>query len=357
MSAMRIMIVSDAWHPQVNGVVRTLDETVRQLRVLGHEVAMITPDQFTSFPCPTYPEIRLALSGWGAVGRRIAAFAPDAVHISTEGPLGLAARRWCLRHDFPFTTAYHTRFPEYVAARLPIPVAMMWRYVRWFHRPARRILAATPTLRRELADQGLGQVAHWGRGVDHRLFHPDRAGHAAFDSLTRPIQLCVGRVAVEKNIEAFLRADTPGTKVIVGDGPALASLRTAYPDTVFLGKLGGEALAAAYAGADVFVFPSLTDTFGLVMIEALSCGTPVASFPVAGPIDIICDGAGVMDRDLGVAIGKALPCSRAAAADVGARHSWEDSTQQFLQALAPVNAAAVPDDDDHEVLVPLAKAA
>ncbi|MDP3784205.1 MAG: glycosyltransferase family 1 protein, partial [Sphingopyxis sp.] len=295
---MRILIVTDAWEPQVNGVVRTLQATIAELRKAGHEVSVVSPDLFRSIPCPSYPEIRLAFAGWRKVGRHIRAFAPQAIHISTEGPLGLAARRWCLKHGFPFTTAYHTRFPEYVAARLPLSPAFVWRFIRWFHRPARHIMVATRSLARELADQGLGQTMMWERGVDHQQFHADRAPHPAYAELPRPIQLYVGRVAVEKNIGAFLDVDRPGTKVVVGDGPALAALKAQHPDALFLGKLGGETLATAYAGADVFVFPSRTDTFGLVVIEALSCGTPVAAFPVPGPGDIIRDGAGALDVDL-----------------------------------------------------------
>ena len=340
---MRILIVSDAWEPQVNGVVRTLQATIAELRKAGHEVGVISPDLFRSVPCPSYPEIRLAFAGWRKVGRHIRAFAPQAIHISTEGPLGLAARRWCLRNDFPFTTAYHTRFPEYVAARLPLSPAFVWRFIRWFHRPARHIMVATRSLARELADQGLGQTMMWERGVDHDLFRPDRAPHPAYSDLPRPIQLYVGRVAVEKNIGTFLDIDRPGTKVIVGDGPSLAALKAQHPEALFLGKLGGEALAAAYAGADVFVFPSRTDTFGLVVIEALSCGTPVAAFPVPGPGDIIRDGAGALDEDLGRAIDTALTCDRDDAAALGARYSWTSCTAQFAQALSFVPADRTPE--------------
>lgn len=335
---MRILIVSDAWEPQVNGVVRTLQATVGELRAAGHEVGIVSPDLFRSLPCPSYPEIRLALAGGRRVGRHIRAFVPQAIHISTEGPLGMAARRWCIRNQFPFTTAYHTRFPEYVAARLPLSPAFVWRFIRWFHRPARHIMVATRSLARELADQGLTQTMMWERGVDHDLFRPDRAPHPAYAGLARPIQLYVGRVAVEKNIGAFLNAEQPGTKVVVGDGPALADLRAQHPGALFLGKLSGDALAAAYAGADVFVFPSRTDTFGLVIIEAMSCGTPVAAYPVPGPADIIRNGAGALDTDLDSAIAAALTCQRTAAAALGARYSWPACTAQFLKALTFVPA-------------------
>lgn len=339
---MRILIVSDAWEPQVNGVVRTLQATIGELRSAGHEVGVVSPDLFRSVPCPSYPEIRLAFAGWRKVGRHIAAFAPEAIHISTEGPLGLAARRWCIRNGFPFTTAYHTRFPEYVAARLPLSPAFVWRFIRWFHRPARHIMVATRSLARELAEQGLTQTMMWERGVDHDLFRPNREPHPAYDGLARPIQLYVGRVAVEKNIEAFLDTDQPGTKVIVGDGPALAELRARYPGALFLGKQTGAALASAYAGADVFVFPSRTDTFGLVIIEALSAGTPVAAFPVPGPADIVRDGAGALDENLDKAIAAALVCDRADAAALGARYNWAACTAQFAKALTFVPAGATP---------------
>ena len=339
---MRILIVTDAWTPQVNGVVRTLQATIAELRAKGHEVEVISPDLFRSIPCPTYGEIRLAFAGRRAVGQRIRAFAPQAIHISTEGPLGLAARRWCLANAFPFTTAYHTRFPEYVAARLPVSAAFVWRFIRWFHRPARHIMVATLSLRRELADQGLTQTMMWERGVDHALFRADHAPHSAFADLPRPIQLYVGRVAVEKNIEAFLGTAQPGTKVIVGDGPALAELRARHPEARFLGRMSGEELASAYAGADAFVFPSRTDTFGLVVIEALSCGTPVAAYPVPGPGDIVTGGAGALDENLDAAIAAALMCSRPDAAALGARYSWPRCTAQFLDALTfvPTKPAA-----------------
>ena len=340
---MRILIVTDAWTPQVNGVVRTLQATIGELRAKGHEVEVISPDLFRSIPCPTYGEIRLAFAGRRAVGRRIRSFSPQAIHISTEGPLGLAARRWCLANDFPFTTAYHTRFPEYVAARLPLSADFVWRFIRWFHRPARHIMVATRSLRRELADRGLEQTMMWERGVDHALFRAGRAPHPAFADLPRPIQLYVGRVAVEKNIEAFLDTAQPGTKIIVGDGPALADLRARYPQAHFLGKMNGEELASAYAGADVFVFPSRTDTFGLVVIEALSCGTPVAAYPVPGPGDIVTRGAGALDTDLDAAIAAALACDRADAAALGARYSWSGCTAQFLDALTFVPAEPAAD--------------
>jgi glycosyltransferase involved in cell wall biosynthesis len=333
---MRILIVTDAWVPQVNGVVRTLRSTAAALEGFGHEVARISPEQFRSLPCPTYPEIRLALASARAVGARIEAARPDAIHIATEGPLGLAARRWCLGRGLRFTTAYHTRFPEYVARRTGLPADWFWRYIRWFHRPAAAILAATPTLARELAQRGLPQCRPWGRGVDLARFRADAPRHPAFAGLARPIQLYVGRIAVEKNIEAFLEAPVPGAKVVVGDGPACAALRRRFPSARFVGAFHGDELASAYASADVLVFPSRTDTFGLVMIEALACGTPVAAFPVPGPADILNEEVGALRADLAVAIAAALTRSRAACAAHARAFSWEASARQFEAALVPL---------------------
>ena len=336
---MRIAIVTDAWSPQVNGVVRTLqsvrDELVRQ----GHDVLIVSPDLFYSMPCPTYPEIRLAFASTGSVGRMLEEFSPQAIHLATEGPVCLAARRWCLARDFPFTTAYHTQFPDYVAARTGVNPEWVWRYIRWFHSPAQSILASTASIADTLKTHGLTQIRHWGRGVDLSTFgNPvaDPAIRALAQDGNGPIQLYVGRVAIEKNIEAFLTATHPGTKVIVGDGPALASLRAKYPDAHFLGPKFGADLAAAYAAADVFVFPSKTDTFGLVMIEALACGTPVAAYPVTGPIDVLTPETGAMNDDLDQAIAEALTRDRAACRAYGQGFTWAKSAHQFLHALVPV---------------------
>jgi len=335
---MRIVIATDAWAPQINGVVRTLQAVSGELGAMGHEVCIVAPDQFRTIACPTYPEIRLALTTHAGVGRKIAAFGADAIHIATEGPIGLAARRHCLGRKAAFTTAYHTQFPDYVAERTGMPAEWFWRYIRWFHGPSSAVLASTPSVEAILAARGIGPVRRWGRGVDLALFRPGRPAHPAFVGMKRPIQLYVGRVAVEKNVEAFLACDTAGTKVIVGDGPALSALRRAYPDARFLGALHGEALAGAYAGADVLVFPSRTDTFGLVMIEALASGTPVAAYPVTGPIDILDPGSAAMDDDLRVAILGALGRDRAKAAAHGASFGWRQSAEQFLDALVPLVA-------------------
>lgn len=334
---MRIMIVTDAWTPQVNGVVRTLQTIRAELEAMGHEVRVISPDLYGSIPCPTYPEIRLALVRPGVVGQAIAAFSPDAVHLATEGPLCLAARRWCVRGGVPFTTAYHTHFPDYVAQRTGLPAAWVWRYIRWFHGPAQAVLVSTGSVRAQLRAHGLNNVRPWGRGVDLAAFTPDAPPPALFADLPRPIMLYVGRVAVEKNLEAFLATDHPGTKVVVGDGPARAALARRYPQAQFMGPLFGEALAGAYAGADVFVFPSRTDTFGLVMIEALACGTPVAAYPVTGPVDIVTQQSGALSDDLGQAIAAALTCDRAACAAYGRSFSWERSAREFLAGLHSID--------------------
>jgi glycosyltransferase involved in cell wall biosynthesis len=335
----RIAIVTDAWSPQVNGVVRTLQSVRNELTAQGHDVLIVSPDLFYSMPCPTYPEIRLAFASTGSVGRMLEDFSPQAIHLATEGPVCLAARRWCLARDFPFTTAYHTQFPDYVAARTGVNPEWVWRYIRWFHSPAQSILASTASIADTLKAHGLTQIRHWGRGVDLSTFGdpvPDPAIRALARDGKGPIQLYVGRVAIEKNIEAFLTATHPGTKVIVGDGPALASLKAKYPDAHFLGPKFGSDLAAAYAAADVFVFPSKTDTFGLVMIEALACGTPVAAYPVTGPVDVLTLETGAMNDDLDQAIAEALTRDRAACRAYGQGFTWAKSAYQFLHALVPV---------------------
>lgn len=339
---MKIAIVTDAWAPQVNGVVRTLQATRAELESAGHEVLVVSPDQYRSIPCPTYPEIRLALARPASVGAKLHAFSPDSIHLSTEGPLCAAARHWCVRHDFAFTTAYHTQFPDYLATRTRLPPGLFWRYIRRFHRPARAVLASTASVRTQLEDRGVGPVRHWGRGVDLENFTPDAPPPAIFATLPRPIQLYVGRVAVEKNIEAFLRTSQPGSKVVVGDGPARNTLEARFPDAIFPGAMSGRALAGAYAGADVFVFPSKTDTFGLVIIEALACGTPVAAYPVSGPIDVVDERTGALDEDLSAAIARALSRDRSACARYGADFTWQASARQFVEALVPTSNRRLP---------------
>lgn len=334
---MKLAIVSDAWFPQVNGVVKTLSYTRDELLRLGHTVEMITPADFRTVPCPTYPEIRLSLWPGRAVARRLATLAPDAIHISTEGPLGLAARTWCVRNGFPFTTSFHTQFPEYVQLRTRLPLAVSYAFMRWFHNAGRFTLVATRTLRARLARRGFTRLALWSRGVDTELFRP--RGKDLYED-ARPIFLYMGRVAVEKNIEAFLALDLPGTKVVIGDGPDLGTLKHRYPAVRFLGYKSGEDLARHVAAADVFVFPSLTDTFGLVLIEALACGVPVAAFPVQGPIDVIDNGvSGVLDEDLRAAALKALDLDPAACRAAALRYSWAACTRQFLAHVEAARAA------------------
>lgn len=334
---MRIAIVTDTWAPQVNGVVRTLETTKRQLEAIGHVVEVISPSDFGSMPCPTYPEIRLALASRHQVGVRLRAFAPDALHIATEGPLGVAARNWAVERGLSFTTAYHTHFPEYLARRTRLPAGLFWRFIRWFHGAAAATLVATESLRAELAAHGLERTRIWSRGVDLALFRPDGPFHPTFDEVAAPIMLYAGRIAIEKSLEKFLALDLPGTKVVVGDGPQRAALEARFPLARFLGVLSGDALAAAYRTADVFVFPSSTDTFGLVMIEALACGTPVAAFPVGGPNDVVTDAVGALSPDLARAVTGALAKPRDACAAYARNFGWGAATRQFIAALVPLN--------------------
>jgi glycosyltransferase involved in cell wall biosynthesis len=329
----KIAIVTDAWRPQTNGVVQTLSTTAEKLQAVDHDVTVIEPNAFRTFPCPTYPEIRLAWMPYRRIDTMLTAFAPDAVHIATEGTLGMSGRRWCLRNAMPFTTSYHTQFPEYVRARAPIPLAISYVHLRRFHSAAARTMVATPTMQRQLEARGFRNIVRWTRGVNVELFKP-RA--KTFLQLPRPIFMYVGRVAVEKNIEAFLALDLPGTKVVVGDGPERKELEARHASTVFVGFKYGEALASHVAAADVFVFPSLTDTFGLVLLEAMSCGVPVAAFPATGPIDVVQNGrTGVLNRDLRAAALDALKVDPAACREYALQHTWEAATQQFIANLVP----------------------
>lgn len=333
---LHIVIVSDAAEPQVNGVVRTLGQLKKKLIEMGHEVTSITPDQFCTVSMPSYREIRLALIPGRHIARMIEAANPNAIHIATEGPLGLAARRYCLRRRLPFSTSFHTRFGEYLHARTGFPLTWSYAFLRWFHRRASTIMVATKSLQRELEDRGFGTPSIWSRGVDTDLFrpYPELQGPHP-DGLKRPVYLYVGRVAVEKNIEAFLDCDLPGSKMVVGEGPQFDYLKKHYHQTYFAGALFGEALAKAYAAADCFVFPSRTDTFGLVLIEALAAGTPVAAYPVQGPLDVIGDAqAGVLDENLQKAALTALNIPRDTARSFAMGFTWKSSTQQFLENLA-----------------------
>lgn len=322
---MRILIVSDAWAPQVNGVVTCLRALVSELEALGHQVCLLSPADFRSRPCPTYPEIRLSWDLW-RVGGKIRAFAPDCVHLATEGPLGWAARRWLGRRGWAFTSAIHTRFPEYLNTRWRwLPLAIGYAFLRRFHAPSAAVLVSSERMRQAFAERGVAHLALWRKGVDVGVFQPSvfPRGAAVF--------LYVGRLAPEKNLEAFLRLDLPGRKRVVGDGPQRAELQARYPQVEFLGYRYGAELAEAYRSASVLVFPSLTDTLGLVMYEALACGTPVAAFPVAGPLDVLIEGrTGALDSDLRGACLRALALDRRDCARWAAEQSWHVSAQQFL---------------------------
>ncbi len=330
---MKIALITDAWRPQTNGVVTTLLCTVAGLQKLGHQLLLVTPEAFRTIACPTYPEIRLALFSGRQVAHRLEGFAPQAVHIATEGPLGQAARAWCLRTGHPFTTSYHTQFPEYVRARFPIPESWSYAFLRRFHGKAARTMVATERMRRQLETRGFRTIALWTRGVDAAVFRP--YPRELLDA-PRPILLYAGRVAVEKNLEAFLELEAPGTKYVVGGGPALEALSKRYPAAVFTGYKYGEELARHLSAADVFVFPSRTDTFGIVLLEAMACGTPVAAFPVVGPIDVVKERiSGCLHEDLQAAIAGALTLDREACRQYAQGFTWERATQQFLGNLQP----------------------
>lgn len=335
---MRLALVTDAWRPQTNGVVTTLTRTLEQLERLGHVTRAVAPAEFRTFPCPTYPEIRLALFPGRRLARLLEEFSPDAIHIATEGPLGQAARGWCLEQRMPFTTSYHTQFPQYIRARFPIPERWSYAFLRRFHGSAARVMVATPHIRRDLEKRGFTNLVIWTRGVDVELFRP-----RSLDYLPgrRPIALYAGRVAVEKNLDAFLSLKLPGTKYVVGGGPALDELKARHPDVVFTGYRYGEELASHLAAADVFVFPSRTDTFGLVLLEAMACGVPVAAFPVAGPIDVVKRGVtGCLHEDLATAVAGALELRREDCRRYALGFTWERATAQFASHLEPRQAQA-----------------
>lgn len=338
---MRILIATDAWHPQVNGVVRTLTMMAEAAKALGVDISFLTPQSFRTFALPSYPDLRLALPYRAKIARLIRHARPDSIHIATEGPIGLLVRRYCRKHGLPFTTSFHTRFPEYVSARLPVREAWIWRALRAFHSGSAAVMAATPALANELRARGFRNVVLWPRGVDTRLFRP----RSADLGLPRPVFLCVGRVAVEKNLEAFLELELPGTKVIVGDGPARPALARKYPQAVFLGPQQGEELAKTYAAADVFVFPSKTDTFGLVLLEALASGVPVAAFPVTGPRDVLGSApVGALNEDLRLACLAALRISPQACLEFAAKHTWEASVRAFIDNMADIRSVETKPD-------------
>ncbi len=332
---MKIALISDAWNPQINGVVTTLTNTIETLRRLGHEVKLITPDLFRTWPCPGYPDVGLAFLCGPHLRPILKAFKPDAIHLVTEGPVGYAARRYCRHVGYHFTSSYLSHFPDYLKLRIGFPSSLSSLYLRWFHRRSERVLVATDSLNKHLTSKGYNRLALWSRGVNTELYRP---GSKDFVTDQRPIFLFVGRVAVEKNIEAFLKLDLPGTQYVIGDGPQRESLQLAYPDVRFIGYQTGENLAHYMAAADVFVFPSLTDTFGVVMLEALASGVPVAAFPVMGPKDIIKnDSVGILSHDLKQASLRALTINPQDCRRHALEYSWEKCTQQFVSQLAPLN--------------------
>ena len=333
---MRILVATDAWHPQVNGVVRTLAMMAESAKGFGVDISFLTPQSFRTFAMPSYPDLRLALPHPRGIAELIGRAKPDSIHIATEGPIGWLVRRYCRKHRLPFTTSFHTRSPEYLSARLPVPERWIWAALRRFHSGSQAVMAATPALATELRSRGFRNVVLWPRGVDTGLFHPRTVDL----DLPRPVFVCVGRVAVEKNLEAFLDLDLPGTKLIVGDGPAREALARKYKQAVFLGMRQGEELAQAYAAADVFVFPSRTDTFGLVLLEALASGLPVAAFPVAGPRDVIGTApVGVLNDDLQAACLAALAISPQACLEFAGKHSWEASARVFVDHITGIRNA------------------
>ncbi len=336
----RILIVSDAWEPQVNGVVRTLRTIADEMRAMGKTVEIIGPDQFRSMPMPSYPEIRLAIFPRRRLEKLIDEFAPDALHIATEGPLGMSARAYARRRKIAFTTAFHTRFAEYLQARIRMPLALTYAWLRWFHGAGAGVMVATQSLRDELIARGFKDVRAWSRGVDLQAFQPEPKENW---NLPHPIFVYVGRVAVEKNLRAFLDLDLPGSKLVVGDGPQRKTLEREYLNVRFAGARFGTELAAAYAGADVFVFPSKTDTFGLVVLEALACGLPVAAYPVTGPMDILGKSTipvGALNEDLQKAALEALTIDRAACRPHAETYSWSACAQRFMDNLVPTRAYA-----------------
>jgi glycosyltransferase involved in cell wall biosynthesis len=325
---MRVLIATDAWPPQVNGVVRTLTSLQRSARGLGVNIDFLSPDGFATVPVPTYPGLRLAVPSRRRIAQMIEDARPDAIHLATEGPIGHSVRAYCVRRGRPFTTSYTTRFPEYISARAPIPESWIYAALRRFHGAGTVTMVATPSLMSELRQRGFSNLGMWTRGVDTEKFRPDRAIDPGFP---RPIFVCLGRVAVEKNIDAFLSLDLPGTKVVIGKGPMEGELKRRFPEAKFLGQLENGTLAAHLAAADVFVFPSRTDTFGVVQLEALASGVPIAAFPVTGPKDVIADNPiGVLNEDLRAACLGALQISRDACREFALRHSWENSASQFI---------------------------
>ncbi|KZL15386.1 GDP-mannose-dependent alpha-mannosyltransferase [Pseudovibrio axinellae] len=336
---MKIVIVSDAWHPQINGVVRVLEITRRELTAMGHDVTLITPDQFPQIPLPTYPDIKLAVTPSRKLARRLRELEPDALHILTEGPLGWAARKFCRRYNYQFTSSWLSKYPEYIAIRTGLSTSWLYKVLAAFHNQAAYTMVTTSNMMETAKEVGIPRVVCWPRGVDLSKFRP--VASAEFEGLPKPIMLYVGRIAPEKNLAAFLDLELPGTKILVGDGPDLSALAKRYPSAVFTGSKVGDDLVKAYCGADVMVFPSKTDTFGLVNLEAMACGIPVAAFPVTGPKDIIGTApVGAVDEDLSEAIKRALPMKAKDCIAHAQTFSWDQATQKFLKNLVAFSAAA-----------------
>lgn len=341
---MKIVIATDAWRPQVNGVVRTYENVSRELIRMGHDVRFITPGDFNTIPCPSYPSIPLALFPGRKVKRILQRLQPDAIHVGTEGPIGTAARRYCITHGISFTTSYHTQFPEYIRARVPVPLSWSYAYIKRFHEKAANTFVPTNHMKQHLEKYRFKNVVLWSRGVDASLFKPRDKD---FLNLERPIFVHMGRIAVEKNIEAFLSLDLPGSKLVVGDGPHLTKLKQVFPEVHYTGYKFGEELAAYIAASDVFVFPSLTDTFGIVLLEAMSCGIPVAAFPVTGPIDVVDNGvSGILSEDLREACLQAMDLKAEDCIDYASGFSWEHSAQTFLDNLAPIPKTVMATDSE-----------
>jgi glycosyltransferase involved in cell wall biosynthesis len=331
---MKVVIATDAWHPQINGVVRTYENITEHLRYEGHELSLITPQLFFTVPCPTYSSIRLAVFPQTGINKHLEKNMPDAIHIATEGPIGQATRAWCLKQGFPFTTSFHTRFPEYIRMRFPVPLDLSYAWFRKFHKPAVRTLVATRSQQKNLMDRNFNNIVLWSRGVNTKLFHP--RPKLSVNS-NHPVFAYVGRVAIEKNVEAFLQLELPGSKLVIGDGPDLKKLASKYPEVRFAGFKTGVELAEHIASSDVFVFPSLTDTYGIVMLEAMACGVPVAAYPVTGPVDVIENGInGYMDQNLGKAALAALEIDPANCVAFARNHTWRQCAEQFLSYLEPV---------------------
>ena len=334
---MKIALITDAWAPQVNGVVRTWQHVTQELQQRGDQVVVLHPGFFFTIPAPRYPEVRIAIRSGKRVAHWLDREAPDAIHIATEGPVGQAGRRWCLKHQFPFTTSYHTSFASYLRSYFGIPQRLTWSFLRRFHNAGEQCMVPTPSVVDELQQAGIKNAVVWSRGVDTDIFHPDYSVPEALKHLPRPLMVCAGRVAVEKNLPAFLSLSTEGTRIIIGDGPERKTLQRQFPNAVFTGYLFGKDLAAHLAACDVFVFPSLSDTYGIVMIEAMACGLPVAAFPVTGPIDVVQDGhTGSLDPDLGEAIRQALTCSPDVAARHGRSQTWAACAERLRQHLIPL---------------------